>query len=88
VGVTGKAYWRTREFDGIRVRIVEYTAGYKANHWCEKGHIVLCLGGELNTELKDGRVFVLTPGMSYQVGDGVEPHRSYAEVGATLFVVD
>lgn len=72
MGVTGKAYWRTREFDGIRVRIVEYTPGYKADHWCEKGHILLCLEGELNTELKDGRVFVL----------------KYAEVGATLFVVD
>ena len=88
MGVTGKAYWRTREFDGIRVRIVEYTPGYKADHWREKGHIVLCLEGELNTGLKDGRVFVLKPGMSYQVGDAVEAHRSYAEVGATLFVVD
>ena len=88
VGVTGKAYWRTREFDGIRVRIVEYTPGYKADHWCEKGHIVLCLEGELNTELKDGRMFVLKPGMSYQVENGVEPHRSYTEVGAPLFVVD
>ena len=68
LGVTGKAYWRTREFDGIRVRIVEYTPGYKADHWREKGHIVLCLEGELNTGLKDGRVFVLKPGMSYQVG--------------------
>jgi len=87
-GETGVAFWRTREFGGIRVRMVEYSPGYKADHWCEKGHILLCLEGELHTELKDGRTFVLKPGISYQVADGAEPHRSYTEVGATLFIVD
>ena len=87
-GETGVAYWRTREFGGIRVRMVEYFPGYKADHWCEKGHILLCLEGELHTELKDGRTFVLKPGISYQVADGPEPHRSYTEVGAKLFIVD
>ncbi|MFA4949170.1 MAG: DHCW motif cupin fold protein [Candidatus Krumholzibacteriia bacterium] len=87
-GETGVAYWRTRQFGGIRVRMVEYSPGYKADHWCEKGHILLCLEGELHTELKDGRTFVLKPGMSYQVADGAEPHRSYTSVGAKLFIVD
>jgi len=87
-GETGSAYWRTRQFGPIRVRMVEYTAGYLADHWCSKGHILLCLEGELHTELPDGRRFVLTPGMSYQVADGAEPHRSSTEVGAKLFVVD
>lgn len=87
-GETGKAYWRTRQFGAIRVRLVEYTPGYLADHWCVKGHILLCLEGELHTELADGRKFVLTPGMSYQVADNAEPHRSYAPVGAKLFVVD
>lgn len=87
-GETGVAHWRTREFGGIRVRMVEYSPGYKADHWCEKGHILLCLEGELHTELKDGRTFVLEPGMSYQVADGAEPHRSYTAVGAKLFIVD
>ena len=75
-GETGVATWRTREFGGIRVRMVEYSAGYLADHWCEKGHILLCLDGELDTELADGRTITLTPGMSYQVADGAEPHRS------------
>ena len=87
-GESGVAYWRTREFGGIRVRMVEYSAGYVADHWCSKGHIILCLDGELHTELADGRNFVLTPGVSYQVADNAEPHRSRTAVGATLFIVD
>lgn len=87
-GETGVAYWRTREFGGIRVRMVEYSAGYLADHWCSKGHILLCLEGELHTELVDGRAFVLKPGMSYQVADQAEAHRSSTQAGARLFIVD
>ncbi|BAQ80471.1 MULTISPECIES: DHCW motif cupin fold protein [Pseudomonas] len=87
-GETGSAFWRTRQFGAIRVRMVEYTPGYLADHWCSKGHILLCLEGELHTELEDGRRFVLTPGMSYQVADNAEPHRSSTARGAKLFVVD
>jgi quercetin dioxygenase-like cupin family protein len=87
-GVTGVAYWRTREFGGIRVRMVEYTPGYQADHWCAKGHVLLCLEGELHTELGDGRKVVLRPGMSYQVADQAEPHRSSTGIGARLFIVD
>jgi hypothetical protein len=87
-GTTGQAYWRTRQFGDVRVRMLEYTAGYRADHWCRKGHFLLCLDGELHTELVDGRVAVLTAGMSYQVADDAEPHRSYSPDGAKLFVVD
>ena len=87
-GVTGMAYWRTRNFGDIRVRMVEYTPGYSADHWCVKGHILLCLEGELHTELEDGRELALKPGMSYQVADEAEPHRSFTSVGAKLFIVD
>jgi hypothetical protein len=87
-GETGAAYWRTRQFGAIRVRMVEYTPGYLADHWCSKGHVLLCLEGELHTELQDGRRFVLKPGMSYQVADNAEAHRSFTAKGAKLFVVD
>ncbi len=87
-GETGFAFWRTRNFGNVRVRMVEYTPGYLADHWCEKGHILLCMAGELQTELKDGRAFTLKPGMSYQVADNAEPHRSFTAIGATLFVID
>jgi len=87
-GESGTAYWRTQQFGEIRVRIVEYSPGYLANHWCEKGHILLCLEGELETQLADGRKVLLTPGVSYQVADGAEPHRSSTRSGAKLFVVD
>ena len=86
-GERGSAWWRTRQFGDIRVRMVEYTPGYLADHWCLKGHIILCTEGELHTELKDGRVFVLKPGMTYQVGDDSDAHRSYTAVGAKLFIV-
>src|SRR5215203_1679104 len=87
-GEAGRAIWRTRQFGDIRVRMVEYTPGYAADHWCIKGHILYCLEGELRTELKDGRTFTLRAGMSYQVADNAEPHRSSTLVGARLFIVD
>ena len=87
-GVIGVALWRTRQFGEVRVRMVEYSPGYVADHWCSKGHVLLCLEGELHTELADGRTFTLTPGMSYQVADDAEPHRSWTSVGARLFIVD
>jgi hypothetical protein len=87
-GETGVAYWRTQTFGSIRVRMVEYSPGYRADHWCSKGHILLCIEGVLLTELEDRRTFTLTPGMSYQVADGAEAHRSSTPVGAKLFIVD
>lgn len=88
-GETGVATWRTRTFGGIRVRMVDYSPGYLADHWCEKGHILLVLEGELETELADGRRVTLRPGQSYQVADGAEPHRSRTGPGgARLFIVD
>jgi hypothetical protein len=87
-GTTGEARWRTRRFGDVRVRMLEYSAGYVADHWCSKGHFLLCLEGELETELADGRRFTLKPGMSYHVADDAEPHRSSTLGGARLFVVD
>jgi hypothetical protein len=87
-GDSGTAFWRTRQFGELRVRLVEYTPGYVADHWCVKGHVLFCIEGELHTELADGRTFTLMPGMSYQVGDDAEPHRSRTALGAKLFIVD
>lgn len=87
-GEHGEATWRTRHYGEIRVRMVDYSAGYLADHWCEKGHFLLCLAGELDTELADGRRFRLTPGMMYHVADGAESHRSSTRTGARLYIVD
>lgn len=87
-GTTGTATWRTVPAGDVRVRMVEYSPGYQADHWCSRGHVLLVLEGELVTELQDGRVFRLTPGMSYQVANDAEPHRSRTETGVRLFVVD
>lgn len=88
-GEQGVATWRTLNIGDIRVRQVEYSPGYLADHWCDRGHVLYVLEGELESELKDGRRFVLKPGMSYQVSDfGDAAHRSYAPKGAKLFIVD
>lgn len=87
-GERGTAWWRTRQFGEIRVRLVEYSPGYLADHWCSKGHILFVVEGELMTELRDGRRFTLTAGTSYQVADDAEPHRSSTRTGARLFIVD
>ena len=72
-----------------RLRHVEYTAGYLADHWCDRGHVLYVLEGRLDTELRDGRRFTLTAGMSYQVSDfGDAAHRSSTPTGAKLFIVD
>jgi len=85
---SGSATWRTREFGGIRVRMVEYSPGYVADHWCSRGHILLVLQGSLTTELANGEIATIHAGSSYQVGDRTQPHRSSTQEGARLFVVD
>ncbi len=87
-GEHGMATWRTQQFGTLRVRMVVYSPGYVADHWCDKGHILLCLAGQLETQLADGRVFTLMLGMSYQVADDTAPHRSSTASGATLFIID
>jgi len=87
-GEQGFALWKTRDFGEMRVRMVEYSPGYVADHWCSKGHVILCLKGGIEIELKDGKRLRLQTGQSYHVGDGDPPHRSATALGATLFIVD
>ena len=87
-GETGVAYWQTKQFDGIRVRIVEYYPNYLADHWCEKGHIVQCLEGEFISELANGEVFTLSKGMTYIVSDELSSHRSVSADGVKLLIID
>ena len=87
-GETGVATWQTRMVNQIRVRRVEYSAGYKADHWCSKGHVLFCMEGSMQTELEDGRILELRPNMCYFVGDNNEAHRSFTHTGCQLFIVD
>jgi quercetin dioxygenase-like cupin family protein len=87
-GETGVAHWRIKWMNDIRVRLVEYSPGYKADHWCKKGHILHCMEGEMTTELEDGRMLKLTAGTTYFVGDNNEAHRSFTDTGCKLFIVD
>jgi quercetin dioxygenase-like cupin family protein len=87
-GETGTAFWQTIQNEGIRVRIVEYSAGYLADHWCKKGHIVHCLAGEFISELQGGEEFHLKKGMTYIVSDELSSHRSRTESGVKLIIID
>ena len=87
-GTTGTAWWQTIQFKGLRVRVVEYSPGYLADHWCQKGHIVYCLEGEFTTEMQTGESIQLTKGMSYIVSDDLSSHRSITENGVKLLIVD
>jgi hypothetical protein len=87
-GERGIAYWQTLNFDGLRLRIVEYSAGYLADHWCQKGHIVHCLEGEFVSELDNGEDFLLEKGMTYVVSDDLSSHRSITKNGVKLLIID
>jgi hypothetical protein len=87
-GDPGAAIWRTVEVGNVRVRKVEYTPGYVADHWCERGHVLLVLAGQILTELSDGRQMTLSAGQTYIVADGDGAHRSSSPGGARLFIVD
>ena len=87
-GETGTAWWQVQHMNEVRVRMVEYSPGYKADHWCSKGHIILCLEGEMETELADGRVMKLSKGMCYFVGDDNDAHRTSTFNGCRLYIVD
>ena len=87
-GETGIAYWQTIHFDGLRIRLVEYSKGYVADHWCTKGHIVHCLEGDFISELNDGKKSLLTKGMTYVVTDELSCHRSTTENGVKLLIID
>jgi hypothetical protein len=87
-GETGSAIWQTVQLPGLRVRIVEYSKGYMADHWCQKGHIVHCLEGEFVSENQDGNKFILAKGSTYVVSDGLSSHRSISEDGVKLMIID
>jgi len=87
-GETGMAYWQTIRFNGLRIRIVEYSRGYVADHWCRKGHIVHCLEGEFITELQSNEHFKLIKGMTYIVSDELSSHRSTTKNGVKLLIID
>jgi hypothetical protein len=87
-GESGTAFWQTIQFRGLRIRIVEYSKGYIADHWCQKGHIVHCLDGEFVSELQNGKEFILTKGSTYIVSDDLSSHRSISKNGVKLMIID
>jgi quercetin dioxygenase-like cupin family protein len=87
-GETGVALWRTIQHEGLRVRLVEYSSGYLADHWCQKGHIVHCLEGAFTSQMESGEKTQLVAGQTYIVSDELSSHRSVSENGAKLLIID
>lgn len=87
-GETGTSWWQVLQLPGLRIRIVEYSPGYLADHWCQKGHIVHCLEGAFESEMATGEVFRLEKGMTYVVSDELSSHRSVSKAGVKLLIVD
>jgi len=87
-GEMGTAIWQTIQFSGLRIRLAEYSPGYLADHWCQKGHIVHCLGGEFMSELSNDTRFLLTSEMTYIVSDNLSSHRSFSQNGVKLLIID
>lgn len=87
-GITGTAWWQTLQHPGLRIRIVTYSPGYLADHWCKKGHIVHCLEGSFTSEMESGEEYVLQQGMTYVVSDDLSTHRSRTEEGVKLLIID
>jgi hypothetical protein len=87
-GETGVAFWQTIQFGGLRIRLVEYSKGYLADHWCQKGHVVHCLEGEFISELKTGEKIILKKGETYVVSDDLSSHRSDSQNGVKLLIID
>ena len=87
-GETGVAYWQTCQFGGLRLRLVTYSSGYLADHWCKKGHIVHCLEGSFESELETGEKVRMTTGMTYIVSDNLSSHRSISDNGVKLLIID
>lgn len=87
-GETGTSFWQTIQIGGLRLRIVEYSENYLADHWCQKGHIVHCLEGNFINELQNGKKNTLTKGMTYIVSDELSSHRSISTNGVKLLIID
>lgn len=87
-GESGSASWQTKQFGGLRIRLVAYSANYKADHWCQKGHIIYCLSGSFISEMENGGEHLVSAGMMYVVSDGLSSHRSTSTQGATILIVD
>jgi hypothetical protein len=88
-GETGTAVCRTQDLGDVRIRLVRYSAGYKADHSCNKGHIIHVLDGSLVIEHEDETRTVLGPCTSWHAPDEQgSPHRVICESGADVFIVD
>jgi quercetin dioxygenase-like cupin family protein len=87
-GEVGEAFWKTLQYEGLRVRMVEYSPGYIADHWCTKGHIIYCIEGEMVSMLSTGEEQVMKAGMTYQVSDNASSHKTRTDKGVKLLIID
>jgi quercetin dioxygenase-like cupin family protein len=88
-GETGIATSRTVNLSDVTLRLVEYSAGYKADHWCTKGHILYVVSGNVVIEYDNEKRTNLSSGMSWHAPEGASTaHLLRCERAATVFIID
>jgi hypothetical protein len=87
-GETGTAAAQVAVFDDVRVRHVRYSPGFRADHWCTKGHVLLVLEGSLVVEFQNDGSVELEAGEGCHLADDGLPHRGTTVNGAVVFIVD
>jgi hypothetical protein len=88
-GESGSSYWRTVEMDGFRLRMVDYSPGFRSDHFCCKGHIILVEEGMLSLKMNSGGIVNIEKGMSLLIGDSIrDSHQAFTNEGARVFIVD
>ena len=87
-GETGFCTIKTKTLGEIKIRHIEYSANYSADHWCDKGHIVFIIDGELKIEHKDNSIHTLQGGMTYLIGDNTLAHQAKSKLGAKALIID
>jgi hypothetical protein len=87
-GETGIVIQKIKFVGDIRIRMLDYSANYLADHWCTKGHIIQCLEGEIQLVFDNGKESTLMSGMTFAVGDESSSHKTFSKNGCKLFIID
>ena len=88
-GITGHAFWKTKKFNDLRIRIIEKSPGYRADHYCKKGHVIYVIDGEMVIDFENGEKFSVSAGQTVFLGDDPEfGHSTFTENGIKYFIID
>lgn len=88
LGTSGFVFSKSVDLGTIRMRQLSFSENYEADHWCEKGHIIHVLAGELIIEYQDGSQVTIPTGQSLILGDSISLHKAKTESESTVLIID